>query len=262
MNAGHVECNMPMKDLWARYKPVAMDESWTLITGSGGSNPGVVMPRDTLPPLVDGPETGPREPLPGEVPENAYKVPIPPNWQQPPSRANLGPSLRQSKPQLQPQPQPPGKLVMDVNEWQGGSVKNNLFNMPAVESPKLTKLITQHEPTFLSGKVSSPITTSKSGEKTLASYKILVPIFVPAIKRKIPITTPKPPVRFVKEQITEMVPVKSIVPVKKEVIKAEKVPQQVITDFVRTNGNPAQANPSSKVRSRERILSSTVQNIN
>jgi hypothetical protein len=156
--------------------------------------------------------------------------------------------------------------LMEVDNWRGGAVKDSVFKLPTYQSSRLTKLINKESPTFMTDHVIEPvraISPRKGGEseQVLASYKVLVPIFVPAIKRKL-ITTLKPPVRFVKEQITEMVPVKNIVPHVKEVIKAEKVPQQLITDYVATNDNLLPSNVDPSLRSGETLLTSVVKNIN
>lgn len=130
-------------------------------------------------------------------------------------------------------------------------------------TPKLTKLITQQEsnkPTFLQPAPVKPFAINNDpGSKILASYNVVVPILIPPIKKRKPI--PAPPPKFVKEVVTEMVPVKSVVPQFKEVYKAEMVPQEIVTDYVNKNENSGGPTGvvDDKVRGRERILQETVE---
>lgn len=262
--SGHVECASKTEDIWDRYRPLAMDEV------SSTSTDGVTSDRDyaqkpTMPRLDDWSQgfanngvgintnrlESPRS-YDGTIDRSIIESnPLRPDSSSPVSDQATG--LRQKVGEMK-----------EVSNWDGENVKDTVFKLPEWESSKLTRLINKHEPTFLSGRVVEPLKVYPNGngpDKVLASYKILVPIYVPAIKRKVQ-TTKQPPVKFVEEKVTEMVPVKSVVPVVKEVIKAEPVPQQVITNFVATQANKIPARVDAGLKSDERLITTTVENIN
>lgn len=209
-------------EIFRNYKPLAMDESWSLVGSKSFES------------------------------ENDYTKPI--SWlddirSKPSSPMRLGDNDETMN--------LPG--VRDIEEWPKTNISKTIFALPRNPSTTMTKLITGKEtPTFIDQKLVKPDKINPRG-KVLATYKILIPIFIPAVVK----TTLKPKhedMKFVKEIVTEMVPVKSIVPHVKEVIKAERVPQKVITDYVETNGNSVPPSVDDKLRPDERVITSVVKN--
>jgi hypothetical protein len=248
IHLSYVDCEIvDPSDIWAKYRPVAMTESWSLVTGRPSAGDSDLI---AAPPIPTTYEARPVAIEPTPIPTAIKPAPIPPE---------IYPDV------VEPAPVTINNIppdIQSVDSWQGGNVKDTVFSLDSWSSPKMTKLITQHEPTFLANTVIKPEMTSKNiaGETTLARYRVIVPIFIPAIRRKVP-TTKKPEVKFVREQITEMVPVKNMVPHVKEVIKAEVVPQQLITDYVEKDRNLVYARNGDYKGPGERLLTSEVKNI-
>lgn len=209
----------------SKYEPIAMDESvyiarpyYRRAYGSIGSS------RDSIPRFSK--ETGKR--LAGERFPNGDLIP----WDEMPGR------------------------VMD---------SKSLQDLDALKlTPRLTQLITQPEersPTFFKPEPAVPTNLGqqtsggRKNSKILASYNIMIPMLIPAVKRK---TEPKPEPRMVKEVVTEMVPVETKVPVIQEVYKTERVPQEVVTDFVEPRGVELPGSTDDKVQTSERIVATEV----
>lgn len=112
-------------------------------------------------------------------------------------------------------------------------ISSTLFKLPTQETAALTRLITDvnQTPTFFGKDLAKPVSTD--GQEVLAKYKLMVPIFVPSIKQKLQPST-RMPIKFVEETKTEMMPVTNVVPRVKEVLKAEEVPQDTVTELIST----------------------------
>lgn len=152
-----------------------------------------------------------------------------------------------------------GGRILDVESHFDADTENNLFREPRTETTELTQLL-RRKPTFIRNRAVKPEIFSPNGtSKVLATYKFIVPIYIPAVK-KLAIKTGarREEPKFVKETVTEMVPVTQNVPRMKELIKAVKVPQKVITDFVEARGNTIPQTVDDKVRPGEKVLSTVV----
>lgn len=151
-------------------------------------------------------------------------------------------------------------------EEDGHKDSRQLWVVPPNENRHLTRLITANEPnTFIKTEVSKPEKPEgfqKGNKKYLAQYRVLVPIWIPAIKQnKNKIVQIKPdPVKYVKETHTEMVPVTKNVAVKKTVVKPERVPQKIVTDFVKAPKGGVSSRMDDQVKPGEEIIGSVVTN--
>lgn len=156
-----------------------------------------------------------------------------------------------------------------VEDYSNQRLDETLFALPEKETSKLTQLIAsrQGEPaTFMSSSVVKPISitpTSRDKERgIIARYRVMIPVFVPAVESMSGrMRHSRKPVEFVKEEVTEMVPVKRIVSHKKEIVKVEKVPQTVVTDYVQTNGNQVPTSVTDRAMLGEKVIKSVVENI-
>lgn len=155
----------------------------------------------------------------------------------------------------------------------------NFKPLPDRPDSELTKLIANkghNPPTFTVSKVYEPSITDvnlvgkqgfgssrSDGDEILASYNLMIPIFVPGInpkRRAARQRTKRPEVKFVTETKTDMMPVKRTgVGRVKEVIKAEKVPQELVTDYVSVKGNGLPKRISDAVLPGEQVVKTTVQ---
>lgn len=133
------------------------------------------------------------------------------------------------------------------------------LDLPTTPTKELTKLITSGtNPTFVSHETVEPTVVKDPSSKVLANYNVLVPIFIPAARVKTPKVEPDSDIKFVEETVTEMVPVKSIVPHIKEVVEAERVPQKLTTHYVEANGKSVPSYVDDKIKSGERVISKVV----
>lgn len=143
-----------------------------------------------------------------------------------------------------------------------GSSKG-LLNLDSLGlTPKLTKLITQPEekaPTFFNPKPVQPVlrvdSNKREGSKVLATYNFMIPLLIPAVKKRI---EPEAESRMVKEVVTEMVPIKSNVPVVQEVYRAERVPQKVVTDFVKARNQEVPETIDDNLQPGEQVVATEV----
>lgn len=141
-------------------------------------------------------------------------------------------------------------------------ISDTLFALPKNgSSPILGKLITGKEkPTFGIEKVFKPTLTKNKSGKIIATYKLMIPILIPAVRvKQAPSSSPKP-VTFKKEVHTEMVPMKKIVPRIKTVLKAERVPQKLITHYVNIDGRTIPSKVDDKIKPDDEIIDSVVEN--
>lgn len=252
-------------EIFRRYRPLAMDESWEVVKNSGATNGGPPLPPLPPPPMVKMDSLPTAEPLPlmasgaiddldGGISDIARR-----------DTGFLGPapiSDQVNKP-WRPEPLPPlDSGLIDVEESGNVNVSENLFRIPKTETSTLTRLITGRDrPTLVHDQIITPVIENNPKSKILATYKILVPIYIPAVRssKKVPVLVP-PPVKYVKEVHTEMVPVKKNVSRVKNVIKAEKVPQQIITDYVKADGTSVPSSVDDKLKPNEKVLKSVVTN--
>lgn len=129
---------------------------------------------------------------------------------------------------------------------------------------KMTKELTEKiMTTFLRSEVAFPNEANVTDGKdhVIARYSILIPLYVPALKKSANATLrsyfrPKE----VTETHTEMIPVKKNVQRIKTILKAERVPQRVITDFVTTDGEMIPSSVDDKVKPGEQIIKTVVRN--
>lgn len=142
------------------------------------------------------------------------------------------------------------------------NVSETLYALPKKGSVALTRLMTgKDQATFVTAAVKPTINNNNNKtSKVLASYRILVPIWIPAIKPEAKVEeAPRPKVRMVKEQKTEWIPVQKNKSRVKTIIKAEPVPQQVITDYVKVDRNTVPTG-DDKIMDNEQVIKSVVSN--
>lgn len=152
--------------------------------------------------------------------------------------------------------------LIDVEDSGKVNISENLFRLPPKVTPGLTQLLTGKEKaTLVHDNVSKPIINTDPKSKIIATYRILVPIYIPAYKlpNKLSIAPPKS-IKYVKEVHTEMVPVKKAVSRVNNIIKAERVPQQIITDYVKADGTSVPSSVDDKLKPNEKVLKSVVTN--
>lgn len=158
-------------------------------------------------------------------------------------------------------------VLIRVSDSSGKNVSENLFALPdEVEggSVALTKLITGKQVPTFAQKLVEPTLIEKSDKtnkrKILASYNIVVPVFIPGLK---PLTSKAPVARkFVTETKTKLVPVRKNVPQINTYFKAERIPQQVITDYVKADGTEVPSNVDDELKPNEKLLTSVLTNYN
>lgn len=169
----------------------------------------------------------------------------------------------------------PLKSIDDEKDFE--KIGQTLYREPKETSVKLTKAITGPvHPTFMKDEIVHPV--PGKGGKVIASYRFMIPIYIPAMKSKklsnklasgelIPdqahnrlMTTPN---NFVKEEHIEMVPVRNEgKPQLKTIYKAERVPQRVITDFVLANGTTLPTDVDDRVKPGEKVIKTVVNDFN
>lgn len=160
----------------------------------------------------------------------------------------------------------PEPKLADVEE--GGDPEKTVYGLPKNNTVALTKLITGSKtPTFLlkdlvrpDRRVSAGSKKSKLGENILATYRIVIPILIPAVK---PSRDVKNASRFINVQFenvtrTEMVPMRRMVPHYREISKAERVRQNVTTDFVEVERGAIPGETNDKMKLDGRLISSVV----
>lgn len=162
--------------------------------------------------------------------------------------------------------------LVDITDSYKRNISETLFALPKSDTPGLTKLITGKEgPTLVQEQPIKPILNTdknapkfdEKGNKILASYRILIPILIPAVKRKNSIKLRGPggdEFKYVKETHTEMVPVTKQIPKIKTVLKAERVPQKIVTDFVRADGKTVPSGVDDKLLPNEHLIKTVVTN--
>lgn len=152
--------------------------------------------------------------------------------------------------------------LVDINNSNNVNISESMFAFPKQSTRALTKLITGKEvPTFALDKVHEPTIVRGSNNNVLASYNILVPILIPAVKNNASVLhPPSQKVNYVTETHTKMVPVTHNVDRVKTVIKAERVPQKIITDYVKVDGSVLPSHVGDGVKPKERVLESVVTN--
>lgn len=145
--------------------------------------------------------------------------------------------------------------------------KKNLFSLPKKTSVGLAKLITGDvAPTFIDDQVRyAESRVQDTPKKILAHYRMVIPIFVPALRKKLKdkngAVENKMKVKFVEDTKTEMVPVEKIVQHRHEVIKAEQVPQEIKTDFISVEeGRDIPMEVTDSVQPGEKIVKSVLNN--
>lgn len=248
-------------EVFRRYRPLAMDESWEVVKNSAATNGGVPLQSqmakmDNLPALEPLPPmaTDDLDDLDGGISDIGRRDT---GFFGPAPISDLG-----SKPFVPIPRLPIDSGLLDVEDSGNVNVSENIFRIPKTETSTLTRLIAGGErPTLVHDDIIRPVIEKNPKSKILATYKILVPIYIPAVKlpKRIPAVIP-PPVKYVKEVHTEMVPVKKSVSRVKNVIKAEKVPQQIITDYVKADGTSVPFSVDDKLKPNEKVLKSVVTN--
>lgn len=225
----------------SQFKPISMDESITVErnpksrAGYGGPkglndinapSSNFLGPRsDTLKPLGDLSELGPSSPYDG------------------PSDMELDSGLS------------------DIRDNKNLKISDTLFALPKNESsPILGKLITGKEkPTFGIENVFKPTLSKDKSGKIIATYKLMIPILIPAVRvKQVPSSTAKP-VKYLKEVHTKMVPMKKIIPRAKTILKAERIPHKIITDYVKIDGHTIPSEVNDKLRPDDEVIGSVVE---
>lgn len=243
-----------------RYTPVAMDESWAVVkdhnklnsnwskhSGLNSLKPNFLDPIDN--PELDSPVDSPADPL---AENNRFQ-----SQRDRPFMNNLNEIKTLETENL-----------TDVEDSQYKNISENLFRLPEKTTPALTKLITGKEKvTLVQDKVVRPVgsvtinNTPEHTSKVLAQYEVLIPIYVPALKPYFRAQKSETSnISYVKETHTKMVPVKKNVKKVKEIVRAERVPQQIITDYVKADGAGVPSTVTDKVMPNEKILKSVVTN--
>lgn len=237
-----MQAGMSTEELLSKYKPIAMDESWKLISSE-------TKPKDSLSQMriagsldeLNGPSLSPIDyPLmTNEKPRKKFtENTLPPEIE---SRLANFDDINESS--------LPG--VIDEDQW---------LRIPPKGSKFADRLDPKKSTTFVYPEVVQPVVGSPPDKSNvLAQYQIVVPLFIPAIKKKILKPTPKS-VKYIKETITEMVPIKQSIPRVKEIIKAEPVSHRVRTDFIRTDEKELPRLSGDEIRTGERVVASTVTN--
>ena len=151
-------------------------------------------------------------------------------------------------------------LLEDTDRWNSMTARQNLFKIP--DKPMATRVIVPDSAgdaptTFLGRSINFPTSTefkNGSDSKVIARYRIVLPVFLPAIKKMVRITTRKP-VSYVKETITEQVPIEVKVPHIKETIRAERVG----TEYTSSYGRELARVAADKIKPVGQIVSSDIQ---
>jgi len=237
-----------------QYKPIAMDESWSISRDQLVDNPHSILGDDSL--LTIHPNT-----TASNFDNDSTKPPSLPF-----SDSNTGDPSSLDDVIVDDSPlknRGDTSILTNVEDSDGKNIPETLFEIPQKGTKSLTKLITGVDsPTFVRKQLTRPTIQKNPNSKVLASYKIMVPIFIPALKTTNKIRElPGKEVQFVKETHTEMVPMKKKVASNiKTVIKAERVPQRIITDYVRADGNSVPSSVDDKLKPNEQVLKSVVTN--
>lgn len=196
--------------------------------------------------------------------------------------------------------------LVDIEDSAGKNISETLFAMPTIDTPTLTELITsKRRPTFVTEEPLRPVnvTSGKGDGETLAQYQIMIPILIPAFKKKdndtdpqnyfpepdpygtgsrlepnkspsmlntaqtisasrspsyLPYSKGSDKIRYVKETHTEMVPIKK--QAVKTVMRAERVPQKIITDYVMADGATVPSSVDDKLKPNEHLIKTVVTN--
>lgn len=238
--------------VFRHYRPLAMDESWEAPK----------YPRDLSSDDKVTSETPSIDAVPEVPPEDADNSEV--------GISNIEPNIISSSESEEDEETSLDSGVLTEVENSGDvNVSENLFRLPGPEektTPALTRLISGKErATLVQDHVSMPRITPKDEvnpkSKILATYQVLVPVFIPALNvpAKIP-TARRAPVKYVQEVHTEMVPVKKSVSRVKNVIKMERVPQKIITNYVKANETTVPFSVDAKLKPNEKVLKSVVTN--
>lgn len=154
--------------------------------------------------------------------------------------------------------------IVDVENSTGKKVSSTIFSMPKIETPKLTKLITGKESaTFLEEKIIKPEINNTGKSKVLASYNLMIPIWIPPIKApkvKINDRLLQKDIKYTQETKTEMVPMQKEIPSVVTVLKAERVPQKIVTDFVKTDNLLIPSKVDDRLGPHDKLVKTVVTN--
>lgn len=270
--------NMVLNDIAENYDLVAVDESWSVLHPNSSSN--------TLPTRV---ESGNKIPT-GPTYEAETINPIKTHHSlSQDSRNGIGVGVaatRGVKPKkvysqlneltdlypIDPNKSEPIKSVkkklaeksnlINVEDSSGKNISDTLFRLPKFETSHLAKLITgTNKPTLVHDGVVMPELSKNSSSKVLATYRILVPIYIPAIKDKVLpkiLKASEPELKYVKEVNTTKIPLTKESIHVQEVYRAERVPQEVITDYVKIDGHSLPSKADDAIKPNEKILASVV----
>lgn len=227
------------EEILANYRPLAIDESWKLV----GPKSNRVFKKEISKPLMS-----------KESPVQTLEYPSAPTL------SDVSPERARSVSDL---PKSIEEKLSDVKDWNAAS-SDRLYKLPsnADFSPSVITSNKRDPTTFLNPEVHLPLRTEQNdkNDKIIARYRIVVPIFIPAFKKKHAVSTEKP-VKYVKKVVTEMMPIKQSVPHVKEIVKAERMPQSLVTDFVSAEDGEVPVSVDDKIRPHEQLLSSIVQNV-
>lgn len=229
-----IQASIEEDEIIRRFEPIAMDESWSMVKNAP-ENPDIVKnPRTLQPAISSGHHRDDIDRhLPGELPD--LKA----------SESIIG-DIR-----------PP----YEVEEKAGKNIDNTLFYIPEENSSEVSKLVTgDKRPTFIrKGEPLKPVMSKGKNGKIIAKYRLLIPIFLPALRNKAQVLElPQQKVNYTQETLTELVPMQKTKPSLRTVIKAERVPQQVITEYIKTDNGTLPAKGSSELRPGDQLLTSVV----
>lgn len=229
----------------SRYKPLSLDESLTLVKSPNprmdSSEPKVQDDFISRKAMLDGidPRFDSWEPL------NDLSEPLPlvPKTIRGPRGNELNSGLA------------------DIRNSDKLNISETLFALPSIDEdapPELGKLITgKKKPTFAMEKVAKSKIDIDSNGKIIASYKLIIPILIPAVVKKVSSSTTKP-VQFREEVHTKMVPMK--VPGAKTVFRAERRPQKMVTDYVKVDSRGVPSEVDDKLKPDDEVVGRVVEN--
>lgn len=256
-------------EIFRRYKPLAMDESITVVKKpmAGNDNyPSSDMPVQTSLPLQRALPLDYEE----DIPPNSYyshnldeEEPLTDTQVLSTNAQVLAPSAQVLEPStLVPGVQLPSSsnVLKEVGE---GNATSDIFRIPNENNlkPSLTRLITGTSgigPTFAAENIT--LLNKPAGSNIIARYRVVIPIYIPALKVVPTTERPTPPPVLVKEVHTKMVPVRRVVPKIKTVVKAERIPQQIVTDYVKADGVNVPSHIDDKLKPNEQVLKTVVTN--
>lgn len=200
-----VQSNFDENEVFKRYEPVAVEESWSYVKPSGE----VVVSEPSR--TVIAPRTSGTKRI-----------------------GNLSDTQPVIKEALVANYTAGRKKLVNVNKSRGKDVSETLFRLPNRDSKALTRLITSGlNPTLVNETAVAP-GPKDPNSKVLASYRILIPLIVPGVKSKKSSGT----IDYLTKTKTQMVPVEKTKPKLRRVIQAEQVPEKIITEYVKTDGSP------------------------